>query len=56
MKLSDSRIKKFLIFPEMDPCTFRPQPQDFFLKKVVYIFLKKHTLKKFLILSQKKLF
>ena len=25
MKLSDSKIKKFLIFPEMKSCTFQPK-------------------------------
>ena len=47
MELSSSNIKKtliisqkkaFLIFPEMKPCTFRPQPSKFFPKKISYIF------------------
>ena len=30
--------KAFLIFPEMEPCTFRPQPQNFFPKRISYNF------------------
>ena len=48
MELSSSNIKKILIFPEMKPCIFRPEPSKFFPKKP--------ALKKFLILSQRKAF
>ena len=41
----------------MKPCTFRPEPSKFFLKKFLLFFSKKcPTLKKFLIFSQKKAF
>ena len=33
MELCSSNIEKILIFPEIKPCTFRPQPKIFSLKK-----------------------
>ena len=39
----------------MEPCTFRPRPPNFSQKNFLYFFLKKLALKRFLILSQKKL-
>ena len=48
MELSSSNIKKILMFLEMRPCTFRPQPSKFFPKR--------SALKKFLIFPQKKAF
>ena len=33
MELFSSNIKKILLFPEMKPCTFRPQPSKCFPKK-----------------------
>ena len=48
MELSSSNIKKILIFPEMKPYTLRSQLSDFSLKKP--------TLRKFIIFSQKKAF
>ena len=50
MELSNSKIKKFLIFsqkktfpifPKMETCTFWPQPSQFFSKKFLIFFLKK---------------
>ena len=32
IELSCFNIKKILIFPEMKPCTFQPQPSKFFPK------------------------
>ena len=56
MELSSSNIKKILIFPEMKPCTFRPQPSKFFHKKVYFFLKKPEKLKEFPIFSQKKSF
>ena len=42
--------KAFLIFPEMKPCTFRPQPSKFFLKKQFrknFLYFGKQSLKNF---------
>ena len=38
MELPSSNIKKILIFTEIKPCTFRPQPSKLITKKVSYIF------------------
>ena len=48
MELSSSNIKKVLMFPEMKPCTFRPQPSK--------LFPQKPALKKSIVFSQKKAF
>ena len=29
MELSGSKIKKFIIFPEMEPCTVQPKLKNF---------------------------
>ena len=47
IELSSSNIKRILVFVEMKPCTFRPQPSKFF---------SKNTPSEFLIFSQKKTF
>ena len=47
MEFSNSKIKEFLIFsqkkaflifPEMEPCTFWPEPSNIFPKIISYIF------------------
>ena len=43
--LTFSEKKAFLIFPEMEPCTFRPRPPKFFPKKFL-IFFPKNLLSK----------
>ena len=65
MELFTSNIKKililfqkkaFLIFPEMEPWTFRPRPQNFLLKNFLIFFPKKsYSEKKFHIFSKKPL-
>ena len=56
MELSDSKIKKFLTFPEMEPCTFQPKLEK--LKKIHpgKMELSGFNIKKFLIVSQDKAF
>ena len=56
MELSNSKIKKFLIFPEMEPCTFQPKLKKIKKStstKISYTSGNKNP-KKFLIFSQKK--
>ena len=38
MDFSDFKIQKFLIFPEMKPCTFWSQPSKFFPKIILIFF------------------
>ena len=62
MELSDSKIKKFHIFPEMEPLTLsrlkklkKSTPKKFLIfsqKKAVLVFREKETLKKLLILQE----
>ena len=58
MELSDSKIKKFLIFPEMEPCTFQPKLKN---KKNPHrenflYFRKRKPRKNFLYFLKRKLF
>ena len=41
MEVSDPKIRKFVVFLEMEPCTFCPQPQSFSLKKFIVFFSQK---------------
>ena len=60
MKLFDSKIKKFLTFLEMEPCTFSAQAQkkkkDNPPREMLSKLRETKTLKKYLIFSQKKAF
>ena len=56
MKLSSSNIKEIIIFSEMKPYTFLPQPSKFLPKKFLIFFRKKAASKKSLIFFQKKAF
>ena len=57
MKLFDSKIKKFLTFLEMEPCTFSAQAQKKKKKSTqrdVFKLQETKTLEKYLIFSEKK--
>ena len=52
MELSSSNIKTILIFPEINTALFDLNAQNIYLKKFLISFLKKPTLKNFLIFPE----
>ena len=56
MKLSHSKIKKLLIFPEMKPCTFqlKTKTEEKFIPGKILILQETETSKKIYIFSQEE--
>ena len=56
MELSDSKIKKFLIFPEMGHCNFQPKLEKIHPEKISCASGNRKPPKKFYIFSKKSFF